>query len=141
MNALSVGIGCRSGVSAAQIESAVLGALGVPGVHAFESVAVVASVDTKAGEPGLLEFCARHALPVRWFSREQIGSMKVDAPSAATREHLGVDGVCEPCALLASADPATSRLIVRKQIHGDVTVAIAALPASSTQNTPDQDLP
>ncbi|CAH2807896.1 MAG: hypothetical protein CPDRYMAC_6628 [uncultured Paraburkholderia sp.] len=136
MSALSVGIGCRSGVSAAQIESAVLAALGA---HAFESIAVVASVDTKAGEPGLLEFYARHALSVRWFSREQIARVRVDAPSVATREHLDVDGICEPCALLASVDPATSHLIVRKQIHGDVTVAIAASPAPSSQNTLSQN--
>ncbi|CAB3799638.1 cobalamin biosynthesis protein [Paraburkholderia fynbosensis] len=104
MKTLSVGIGCRRNTSPAQIEAAVRAALGP---HAIERIRAIASVDTKADEPGLLEFCARHALPLLLFSREQIAAITVATPSDAVREHLGVDGVCEPCALLAaSCEPA-----------------------------------
>ncbi|RKT21629.1 cobalt-precorrin 5A hydrolase [Paraburkholderia sp. RAU2J] len=104
MKTLSVGIGCRLNTSPAQIEAAVRAALGP---HAIDRIRAIASVDTKADEPGLLEFCARHALPLLLFSREQIAAITVATPSDAVREHLGVDGVCEPCALLAaSCEPA-----------------------------------
>jgi cobalamin biosynthesis protein CbiG len=134
MKTLSVGIGCRLNTPAAQIEAAVRAALGP---HAIERIRAVASVDIKADEPGLLEFCARHALPLLLFSREQIAGITVAKPSDAVREHLGVDGVCEPCALLAaSCEPAaraasialtapTARLLVSKTHHAGVTVAIA----------------
>jgi cobalamin biosynthesis protein CbiG len=100
MKTLTVGIGCRLHSSAEQIESAVRAALGS---HAFDEISAIASVDIKAHEAGLLEFCARHALPLKLFSREQIAAISVDDPSAAARAHLATDGVCEPCALLAAA--------------------------------------
>jgi cobalt-precorrin 5A hydrolase len=100
MKTLSVGMGCRLHSSAEHIEAAVRVALGP---HAFDQISVIASIDTKASEAGLLEFCARHALPLKLFSRAQIAAMPVTSPSAAVREHLSLDGVCEPCALLAAA--------------------------------------
>jgi cobalamin biosynthesis protein CbiG len=145
---------------AAQIEAAVRAALGT---HGFDEILTVASVDTKAHEAGLLEFCAHHALPLAFFSREQLAAVPVDEPSAAAREHLGVDGVCEPCALLAAGaaaaaamepavhhetasaasanspdttdkpTPPRARLLVRKTIHAGVTVAIATTSTSAAR--------
>src|ERR1700742_2247051 len=99
MKTLTVGIGCRSHSTAQQIEAAVRDALGP---YVFDDIGAIASIDTKAHEAGLREFCAYHALPLKLFSRAQIATISVSAPSAATREHLGIDGVCEPCALLAA---------------------------------------
>jgi cobalamin biosynthesis protein CbiG len=140
MKTLSVGIGCRLHTSADEIETAVRAALGS---HAFEEIATVASIETKAGEQGLLEFCARHALPLQVFNREQIAAISVHEPSAAAREHLGVDGVCEPCALLGVAAARTARLIARKTVYAGVTVAIASTePAQAdTVTIIQQDLP
>jgi cobalamin biosynthesis protein CbiG len=167
MKTLTVGIGCRLHSSAEQIEAAVRATLGS---HAFDEISTIASVDTKADEAGLLEFCARHALPLKLFSRAQIAAISVDDPSAAAREHLGIDGVCEPCALLAAAaesdvasapgaayasaasvasitpNTPNARLLVRKTVHDGVTVAIASTTAQpvreQTNNAPqEQDLP
>ncbi|HEX3381715.1 MAG TPA: cobalamin biosynthesis protein [Paraburkholderia sp.] len=160
MKTLSVGIGCRLHSSAEHIEAAVRAALGS---HTFDQIRTVATVDTKADEAGLLEFCARHALPLQLFSREQIAAMPLANPSAAVREHLGVDGVCEPCALLAaSTEPAAlvasavppdhaapdalvaptapgARLLVPKTLHAGVTVAIAATAADTGHEPPIND--
>ncbi|MFC6313482.1 cobalamin biosynthesis protein CbiG [Paraburkholderia dipogonis] len=157
MKTLSVGIGCRLHSPAEQIEAAVRAALGA---LSFDEIRTVASLDTKAREAGLLEFCTRHALPLRFFSLEQIAAMPVAAPSAAAREHLGVDGVCEPCALLgARADAGgglgesvignapRATLLVRKTVYAGVTVAIASTTAHaahaehSDNDTQNQDLP
>ncbi|CAE6891268.1 cobalamin biosynthesis protein [Paraburkholderia domus] len=167
MKTLAVGIGCRLHSSAEQIEAAVRATLGS---HAFDEISAIASVYIKAHEAGLLEFCARHALPLKLFSREQIAAIAVDKRSAAAREHLGIDGVCEPCALLAAAaepfaasapgavqasvapgasiapDTPNAQLLVRKTIHDSVTVAIASTTAhpareQTNRDTQEQDLP
>ncbi|RAS22145.1 cobalt-precorrin 5A hydrolase [Paraburkholderia bryophila] len=135
---LTVGIGCRLQSSEEQIEAAVRAALGA---YRFDRIRAVASIDSKSREAGLLDFCARHGLPLVFFSREQIAAVPVETGSTAAKTHLGVDGVCEPCALLAAAaEPAASRarLIVRKTIHAGVTVAIAASAdhANQPQNPP-----
>ena len=156
MKTLSVGIGCRLHSPAGQIEAAVRAALGP---YAFDEIRTVASIDTKTDEAGLLEFCACHALPLAFFNREEIARAPVTETSAAAREHLGVDGVCEPCALLAAiAGPGESagvsgalqpRLVVRKTVHRGVTVAIATTAAHdahaeseySNNDTQEQNLP
>jgi cobalamin biosynthesis protein CbiG len=81
--------------------------------------------------------------------------MPVAEPSAAVREHLGVDGVCEPCALLAATaglgesvalNAPQARLLVRKTVVDGVTVAIASSDAHAdsehpNNDTQEQDLP
>ncbi|MDE1182536.1 cobalamin biosynthesis protein [Paraburkholderia sp.] len=126
MKTLVVGIGCRRGVSADEIDAAVRAALGT---HSLDAVLAIATLDTKAAEPGLHAFCACHDFPLRTFSREQItalmsGPIAGLSHSVAACEHAGVAGVCEPCALLAA--PGAS-LIVGKTITGRVTVAVARI--------------
>lgn len=137
---LSVGIGCRLNSSAAEIEAAVRAALGT---YRLDQIRVVASIDSKSQQAGLLDFCTRHALPLVLFSREQIATVPAETASTAAKTHLGVDGVCEPCALLAAAGELAAsrvRLIVRKTIHAGVTVAIATSPPTDIAIQP-QDLP
>jgi uroporphyrin-III C-methyltransferase len=132
---LSVGIGCKLQTSAEQIEAAVRIALST---HAFDEIRCVATIEAKAHEPGLLEFCARHALPLRAFSRAEVAAMQgVTTPSDAARAHLGVDGVCEPCALLAAS---SEHLLVPKTVHDGVTVAIATDAPRGTPDTSESNV-
>ncbi|QCP52342.1 cobalamin biosynthesis protein CbiG [Trinickia violacea] len=127
---LTLGIGCRRFASAEQIDAAVRAALGA---HSLDDVRAVATIDAKAQEPGLVAFCARHGLPLEVFTRAQIEALAATltlTPSPAALAHLGVDGVCEPCALLASRG---GRLIVGKTVRDGVTAAVA------THETHDQD--
>jgi cobalamin biosynthesis protein CbiG len=141
MKTLTIGIGCRLHSSAEQIEAAVRATLGS---HAFNEISAIASVDIKAHEAGLLEFCARHALRLKLFSREQIAAISVEDPSSAAREHLGIDGVCEPCALLAAAaetDAASAPGAPHASTSALVaSVAPVASAASFTPNTPNARL-
>ena len=116
---LVVGIGCRKSVSAERIEAAVCRALGE---RQLSEVREVASIDLKADEPGLIEFCARHNLPLRIFAREMIAARPwVTQPSDWVKQNVGLDGVCEPCALIAST---RGKLIVQKMALDGVAVAI-----------------
>lgn len=120
---LTVGIGCRKGVVAERIEAAVMRALKGGGDHGIGDVREMATVDLKAEEPGLLEFCARYDLPLRVFARADLAARPwVGKPSDWVRRNVGLDGVCEPCALVASARGA---LLVPKTSLDGVAVAVA----------------
>jgi cobalt-precorrin 5A hydrolase len=129
---LVVGIGCRKGVSEEQIERAVHYALGRGGAADGPSTSVgdlaaireIVTVDLKAEEPGLIGFCQRHCIPLRVIAKRQIEARSwVSKPSEWVRQSVGLDGVCEPCALIASA---RGRLVVPKTTLDGVAVAIVA---------------
>ena len=116
---LVVGIGCRKDVSRERIEAAVRHALGA---RSIDEVREMATVDLKANEPGLLAFCAAFDLPLRVFARATLAARPwVSAPSAWVRQNVGLDGVCEPCALVASP---RGRLLVPKTSLDGVAVAV-----------------
>jgi cobalamin biosynthesis protein CbiG len=119
---LTLGIGCRRDATAEQIHAAVLAALGT---HSLADVREVATLELKANEAGLVTFCKQHGLPLLTFTREQIRALhaRVPTPSATALARFGIDGVCEPCALLARPE---GRLVTTKIAHDGVTVAIAA---------------
>jgi len=122
LKSLVLGIGCRRGASCAQIEAAVQLALG--NQYTLAQIREVASVDVKADEAGLLEFCRHHQLPLRIFSRIQLAARPwTTKPSAWVQENLGLDGVCEPCALLAAE---RGILSVPKTTLDGVAVALAS---------------
>lgn len=119
---LVLGIGCRRGVTLAQIEAAVHTALDGA---SLADVAAVATLDAKAGEPALRAFCAAHGLPLRPYGRDEIAAVTLQAaPSAAAQAQFGVAGVCEPCARLAADG---GPLVRGKLALGGVTVAVALL--------------
>jgi cobalt-precorrin 5A hydrolase len=116
---LVAGIGCRRGVSEEQIERAIRQAAGRGGLSAVRELA---TVDLKAEEPGLRAFAQRHGLPLRIISKRQIEDRAwVGRPSEWVRQAVGLDGVCEPCALIASP---RGRLVVPKTALDGVAVAI-----------------
>jgi cobalt-precorrin 5A hydrolase len=84
----------------------------------------VATVDLKAREPGLIAFCRHHGIPLRVIAKHQIEARSwVSQPSEWVRQSVGLDGVCEPCALIAST---RGRLVVAKTALDGVAVAIVA---------------
>lgn len=116
---LVLGIGCRKGIPASRIDAAVRHALGQRGI---DEVREVATVDLKANEPGLLEFCRDHGLPMRVFARATLAARPwVSVASDWVRANVGLDGVCEPCALVASP---RGKLLVPKTCLDGVAVAV-----------------
>ncbi|SMB79996.1 cobalt-precorrin 5A hydrolase [Deinococcus hopiensis KR-140] len=123
---LTLGIGCRRGVSENQITAAVRQALGE---RHLDEVREVATVDLKANEAGLLAFCERHGLPLRVLDRADLAARPfVTQPSAWVQQNVGLPGVCEPCAL--SASPRGSLIVPKLALDG-VTVAVVEDPGAS----------
>lgn len=132
--ALTIGVGFRRGVTVDQIDAAVTSALHS---HSMAEVARVATLDSKADEPALIAFCKHHGVPLVTFSAQDIqAAFRAHSSlrgSAVVEEHLGVEGVCEPCALLAA--PGGTLLYEKRALDG-VTVAIAASGPSDGTRTP-----
>ena len=103
----------------ARIEAAVLRALGE---RQLNEVRELATIDLKADEPGLREFCEQHNVPLRVFARATVAARPwVTRPSDWVRKNVGLDGVCEPCALLACP---RGNLLVPKMALDGVAVAV-----------------
>lgn len=118
---LVAGIGCRRGVTAAEISAALEEVFAAHGL-ARASLAALASADLKADEAGLLEAAEALGLPLTFFDRTRLAQVDVPNPSATVREKIGVESVCEAAALTKAR---STRLVVPKTIIGAVTVAVA----------------
>jgi cobalt-precorrin 5A hydrolase len=119
---LVVGVGCRRDVSYEQINSAI--EYGLARVqHSLSDVREIATIDLKQDEPGLNSWCQQNGIPLRVISRVLVQQRPwVTEASDWVRESVGVDGVCEPCALLATF---RGQLLLPKTVHDGVTIAIA----------------
>lgn len=120
---LTLGIGCRKGTSVQQITEAVAA---VFSQHQLEPLAIkkVVSIDLKAQEPGLLEYCQRHALPFEVYTAQELNAVSGDfPPSEFVRQITGTDNVCQRAALAGG-----ETLVVKKTCCGSVTIAVAAQP-------------
>ncbi len=116
---LVVGVGCRKGVTGGQIAAAVHLALGE---RQLSEVREIVTIDLKANEPGLLEFCEKHDLPLRVLASATVAARPwVTKASDWVQQNVGLPGVCEPCALIAAT---RGKLIVPKMALDGVAVAV-----------------
>ncbi len=118
---LTLGVGCRRGVSEAQIEAVFRRFCSGRGVLP-EAVFAAASMDRKADETGLLAFCEHHSWPVRFFTADELKAAEgCFSPSDFVRRTVGVDNVCERSAVRASG----GALLEKKYASDGVTFALA----------------
>lgn len=118
---LHLGIGCRKNTSCAAIREAVDQ---VFQAHRLDKSAIkcAASIDLKAEEHGLLEYCREMAIPISFYSAQELQSVPGEyTPSSFVREITGVENVCERSAMVGA-----EKLIVRKTVYCGVTIAVAA---------------
>ncbi|MFW5856330.1 MAG: cobalamin biosynthesis protein [Planctomycetota bacterium] len=116
------GVGCRRGIGAEAVIAAVDAALDAADLDR-SAVRLLASVDLKRDEAGLLEAAARMGLPLRFVPADEIrGCARAFAPTPAAARHLDLPAVAEPAALLAGR---RTTLRLPKQVRDGVTVALA----------------
>jgi len=118
-----VGVGCRRGTPADQIERTIRAALASAGVP-LNRVRLIASCDLKADEPGLLAAARKLDVPLRFISSDEIrDSRRKFTRSKFVQRKVNLPAVAEPAALLAGR---RTKLLLPKQIYPNVTVALAA---------------
>ncbi len=121
---LSLGIGCKKGISAEVIETVFTNLLAKEGL-CREAVYSVCSIDIKAKEQGILAFCEAHGLLFQTFSAAELAAVSGNfALSKFVLETTGVDNVCERSAVLGSG----GKLIIKKYTENGVAMALAIAP-------------
>lgn len=116
---LIVGIGANRGVSCGEVVEAITGALSEINAG-IDDVKCFASAKIKENEEGIIDAAAGFGKQINFVSHELINSIKAPSPSRA--KSLGLNGVCEPAALAVSDE---KKLLLKKRIYGNVTIAIA----------------
>lgn len=132
---LVVGIGCNRHTGRDEITQAVETVLKGAWLSPL-AIGRIATIDAKGDEAGLLAFTAELRLPLTTYTRDELNSVcGPSPPSPHALAAVGAHGVCEPAALLAAAG---GPLLIPKQKHGQVTVAVARrhlpTPAKTTEH-------
>lgn len=122
--ALVLGVGCRKGTPREALETAFRALCGEQNLWP-EAVCAAATIDLKAEEAGLVDFCAGHGWPLTCYSAEELRRAEgTFTPSAFVERTTGVDNVCERSAVLATGGP----LLTGKHAGNGVTMALAWRP-------------
>ncbi len=116
---LSVGIGCKKGVSAEEVLYAIKAALAETGFE-LKDVRVIATSEVKKNEKGIIEAAEKLKKPLMFLDREKLNS--IDVPSESEAKRIGLKSVAEGCALYYSKEKV---LLLPKRVYGRVTIAIA----------------
>jgi cobalt-precorrin 5A hydrolase/precorrin-3B C17-methyltransferase len=119
---LVIGVGSSSGADPAGIAELVEGALRDAGLSP-QAIQLVASVDLKRTEPGIVALSERLGVMLRTFSAAALAQIDVPHPSAVVDAAVGTPSVAEAAALAAAGPGAT--LVVPKRASGEATVAVA----------------
>ena len=141
---LVVGMGCRRGVERGHLEELLMATFRENGLS-LKSIKCIATADIKSDEAGIIELADKYHAPVVCFGAEELNSMfagvtetagpegrqaetgegKGPTPSAAAYRLLGVWGVSEPAALLASG---SGGLLVSRRKTDRATISVARVP-------------
>lgn len=146
---LWVGIGCKRGTSCQLIDQAIEQVFRENQLFQ-NAIAGIATIDTKASEVGLVEFCNLRNLPLKTFSAQILRSVCVPNPATITDHKVDTPSVAEAAAILAasqlksftvipfSIEELRVRFLIPKRIFqlqgqtGAVTLAVAQ--ASNVMN-------
>ncbi len=121
--AVVLGMGCRRGKTCEELAAFVeeeLAALDIP----LQAVDVLATIDQKAGEPGLAALAERFGWRLAYAAAEELLAVKGEfSGSSFVEQTVGVDNVCERAACLAAGEGA--RLLLPKTAKDGMTLAVA----------------
>ncbi|MEK6714515.1 MAG: cobalamin biosynthesis protein [Candidatus Omnitrophota bacterium] len=116
-----LGIGCRRGINADKVKNAILSTLKKTQIS-LDKIRLIATIDLKKKEAGLIKACSELNLPLVFIPKEDIANFKSVSLSEVVKRYIGLDGVCEPVAILVGKK---AKLICQKQAINGVTVAVA----------------
>lgn len=96
-----MGVGASKGAPADEVLGLVRDALRDAGLSPL-SVARLATVDAKAGEPGIVAAAEQLGVPVVTYGAETLAAVAVPNPSDAPLDAVGTPSVAEAAALVAA---------------------------------------
>ena len=117
----ALGVGCRRGKSAEELDSFIRRQLAACGIS-IDELMCIASIDLKKDEPGLLAFSEANRLPFITYPADTLNALPgTFSGSAFVKETTGVDCVSERAAVQASG----GALIAAKIAEDGMTFALA----------------
>lgn len=122
---LVLGAGCKKGTDADTFRETILGLLAEHDIPTAR-VCALNTIDVKSGEAAILRFADEYALPLNFFTADEL--MRVNGSfdsSDFVMNTVGADNVCERS---ACADGGT--LLIRKTNLGGITAAVSQLPVT-----------
>jgi len=119
---LVVGVGASRGVPAEEVLALVGEALREAGVSAA-SLGELATVDAKAGEPGIVAAARHFGVPLVTYPAEELARVEVPNPSDAPLAAVGTPSVAEASALARGGE-----LLVPKRKSAMATCAVVRRP-------------
>jgi cobalt-precorrin 5A hydrolase len=135
---LAVGVGCNRGTSFEEIRELLLSLLTRRRLS-IKSLRALGTIEVKRNEPGIAALAAALNLPLRFFSKTELGAVKgVVTPSETVKRHVGAGSVCEAAAILTAEG---GRLIVPKTKTKNATMAIARIERYCMSSAPDPAIP
>ena len=119
---LVVGIGSRRGVGVAEVEGLLRGTFAAEQL-AVGSVRCIATAELKRDEAAIGLLAERLGVPVRYYGADELNGMPGPSGASESQRLLGIVGVAEPAALLASGGD----IIVPKVRSAAATLAVARI--------------
>ncbi|MFE8951832.1 precorrin-3B C(17)-methyltransferase [Streptomyces althioticus] len=119
---LVVGVGASRGAPVEEVLGLVEDALRGAGLSAA-SVAELATVDAKSGEPGLVEAARRLGVPLVTHTPEELARVEVPNPSEAPLAAVGTPSVAEAAALVRGGE----LLVPKRKSAGSPAMATCAV--------------
>lgn len=118
-----IGMGCRKGKDANEIEQFILQKLEQLQISPTQIFAL-SSISQKRKEPGILAWCQKRNIPFLIYTAEELQDIKgTFCASSFVKNTVGVDNVCERAAVKACGN--SGRLIAPKYAENGMTIAIA----------------
>jgi cobalt-precorrin 5A hydrolase/precorrin-3B C17-methyltransferase len=117
---LVLGIGASKGVTVEELDELVTGTLAQHGLSA-RSISLVATVDAKADEAGIVELCARTGWTLVTHPAEVLAQTDVPNPSQHPMDAVGTPSVAEAAALQHG------ELVVEKTKSAMATLAVSRI--------------
>ena len=119
---LIAGMGCRRGTSVEELEELLMKGLKKVG-RTIGELRVIASVEDKSDEVGLLELSSRLGLPLKFIPKTLIAVIEENFDSSElVKKTLGIGAVAEPSAMLGGT---RCQLILKRIKSKTATLAIA----------------
>jgi len=123
-----IGLGCQRGCPASTLRALLDQALQAHRIE-LEAVKALASIDLKLDEPGLQELAAQLALPLLYFSSDELASyqQRLSHHSQIAYQRTGCYGVAESAALALAEQliQAPAKLLISRQKYAQATLALA----------------
>jgi len=123
-------MGCDRGTTLATLEAAIDEALSTIELERG-AIKVLATIDKKRDEQGLLQLAEKYHWQMQFFTAEQLAQVDVPNPSAVVLKYMGTPAVAEAAAMLAAKAGVSELLIEKHKYRGsdgkNATVSVVRL--------------